>query len=102
MIDEFGKIACFMMEGVEPYVKDKKTLENAIDNWNKRFLGDGAYDEDVDEFDKARDIFDNKLGLLRSFVLTKKIDKEDKYEILIDYIKEAVDEFEKACEKRGN
>lgn len=100
-MEELIKDMLFIEKGASPYARDNKTLKETIDDYYKEFLGDDAYAEDLDAFDKARDIFDIKLGLLRRFIMIKKIKKGNDYEILIKYIREAVDEFEEAYNKRG-
>lgn len=102
MREELGKIICYMEEAVKPYAKGEKTFKEAVDDWYKEFVGEDAYGEDVEEFDRAKDIYDHKLGLLGQFVMTKRMAGQgEDFATLIKYVKDATQEFEEALQNRG-
>ena len=78
---------------VKPYTQGEKTLNQAIEDYFQKCFTE--YPKDKSKFDEARDKFDGKMIILTNLIQLKKLqDTKEDYKIIIDYLNEAIAEFQ--------
>lgn len=99
MLDEIFLRMIIKDELCMPYINGDKTLSQAIDDFYKTYFSK-EYPEELDNFARARDLFDTKISILQFLIQLKKFnEKKEDYKVLIEYFKKAVAEFEEALKE---